>query len=459
MSTEKRPLGPLHVASIVVGAIIGVGIFFTPASLASSLPSPAWVLGIWLLGGVVSASGALVFAELGSRYPHAGGIYVFLRQGFGDRAGPPIAFLYGWIQLLVVQPGSMAVIAIVLVDHIGALVGEIAEPWHTLIAIFAILAFTGANLLGLRTGGRIQVAMAAMKIGALALLVVIGLVWGHAGHLVAPRAIRPEGSALSWLIVGLVPVLFSFGGAYHGTYVAGSVRDPERSVPRGIIGGILVVLVAYLGVNVAFLGLLGHDGLAASKSPAAEVTALALGPFAGKVVAAVIIASAAGILNTICLGFPFVIYAMARDGLFFQRAGKLNPRTRRPSVAVALQGFFACIAVIVGGSRVGPLLTGIAFADAAFQAAVAVVHLNLAFRFFGPRTLAGNEGAARGGIRVPVVAPIVFFVLEVAVAIGCLIGTPKESAYGASALAIGIIAWFAWRGFGRHNKADPPADD
>src|SRR5829696_7389336 len=116
MSTE-RPLGSLHVAAVVIGAIVGVGIFFTPASLARALPSPGWVLGLWLLGGVVSLAGALVFAELGARHPQAGGVYVFLREGFGPRVGPLLAFQYGWLQLLVVQPGSMAVIAIVLVDH------------------------------------------------------------------------------------------------------------------------------------------------------------------------------------------------------------------------------------------------------------------------------------------------------------------------------------------------------
>src|SRR5262249_8602346 len=159
---------------------------------------------------------------------------------------------------------------------------------------------------------------------------------------------------------------FTFGGAYHGTFIAGSVKDPARSLPRGILGGIAVVLALYLAVNVGYLALLGHRGLAASTSPAADAIGVALRPRAGKIVALAIVVSAAGILNSVCLGFPFVVYAMAKDGVFFARAGRLNARTGRPTLAVALQGALACGAVLVGSSRVDVLLTGIAFADATF---------------------------------------------------------------------------------------------
>jgi len=434
MEASERPLSVVHVAAVVVGAIVGVGIFFTPASLARALPSSMWVLGIWLLGGVVSVAGALVFAELGARYPRAGGVYVFLREGFGERAGPPLAFLYGWSQLLVVQPGSMAVIAIALMDNVASLTGPLPPVLHTGAAVLAIAAFTAANLLGLRTGGRIQVLMAVLKLTALALLITVGIVWGDSKNLTAPRAALPEGSWPSWLLLGLIPVLFSFGGAYHGTYIAGSVRDPERSVPRGIVAGIGVVLVGYLGVNLAYLGLLGQEGLAASKSPASDAAALALGSFAGKALAATIVLSAAGILNTICLGFPFVVYAMARDKLFFARAGKLDERTGRPTLAVATQGLLACVAVLVGSSSIDRLLTGIAFADALFQAAAAIVHLRVR-----------HVPTATRVLRAPAIAAWTFLVLELGVAIGCLAQKPIESAYGAGVLIVGAVVYWLWR--------------
>lgn len=434
---EERPLGALHVASVVIGAIIGVGIFFTPAVLARALPSPGWVLGVWALAGVASLAGALVYAELGGRYPHAGGIYVFLRDGFGPRAGRPLAFLYGWLQLLVVQPGAMAVIAVVLVDHVAVLTGPLDPRISTVASVAAVAVFTLANLLGLRTGGRIQVLMAGLKLAALALLIGIGLAFGDSTRLATPRSALPEGSVPSWLLAGLIPALFSFGGAYHGTYIAGSVREPERAVPRGIAGGIFVVLAAYLLVNAAFLGLLGHDGLAASKSPAADVASVALGSLAGQGLALVIVVSAAGILNTVCLGFPFVVYAMAKDGLFFERAAHLHPKTGRPTLAVAVQGTLACVAIVVGSSRVDVLLTAIAFADAFFQAAVAVVHLR-----------ARKTPVPAGVLRAPLAASLVFLALSVGVAVGALVEKPRESAYGALVLALGIAIWKT-RGMGK----------
>jgi basic amino acid/polyamine antiporter, APA family len=422
--SPERPLGSVHVAAVVVGAIVGVGIFFTPATLARGLPGPAWVLGVWLLGGVVSVAGALVFAALSARYPRAGGVYVFLREGFGPRAGPPLAFLYGWLALLVVQPGSMAVIAIVLVDHVAYLTGPPSPALRTGGAALAIAAFTLANLLGLRTGGRIQVVMAALKLGALALIIAAGALWGSADRLIAARGVAVEGSPLSWILLGLIPVLFTFGGAYQGTYIAGSVRDPERSVPRGILAGIALVVVGYLGVNAAYLGLLGHDRLAASASPAAEAAALVLGPLAGKAVAVAVVLSAAGILNTVCLAFPFVVYAMARDGVFFARAGQLDARTGRPAVAVALQGALASAAVLAGSARVDVILMSIAFADALFQAAAAVVLLR---------------------VRRRALAAWIFLVLELGVAIACLARRPVESAYSAFMILAGAGAWRLWR--------------
>ncbi len=433
VDSGERPLGAAHVASVAIGAMIGVGIFFTPATLARAVPSPAWVLGLWVLGGAASLAGALVFADLAVRWPRAGGLYVFLREGFGGRVGDALSFLYGWLQLLVVQPGAMAVIAVVLVEHVVLLTGPLPPAARSGGACLAIAAFTAANLLGLRTGGRIQIGMAALKLGALAVLIAVGLGWGHASRVLAApvtTAVATRGGGWSsWLLFGMIPVLFTFGGAYHATFIAGSVRDPARSLPRGIIAGIAAVLVAYVGANVAYLALLGQDGLASTDSPGADAIGVALGPVAGKVVAAAIVVSAAGILNTVSLGFPFVVYAMAKDGLFFARAGRLDPRTGRPAFAVALQGALACAAVLVGSSRIDVLLTGIAFADATFTAAIAVVHLR------------GRAGARYA----PTAVTLAFLVIEVGVAIGCLVRAPRESAYGVFALVAGAVVWLTWR--------------
>jgi APA family basic amino acid/polyamine antiporter len=387
-----------------------------------------------VLGGVASLAGALVFADLGVRWPRAGGLYVFLREGFPGRTGEALSFLYGWLQVFVVQPGSMAFMAVVLVDHVAYLAGPVSPAVRSGCACAAIAVFTAANLLGLRTGGRIQIGMAVLKLSALALIVLVGIGWGHAAQVFAPRVAATTETATglsawsSWLLLGMIPVIFTYSGTYHATFVGGSVRDPERSIPRGIVAGIGAVLVAYLGVNVAYLALLGQDRLAATPSPAADAIAVALGPAAGRVVAVAIVVSAAGILNTVSLGFPFVVYAMAKDGAFFSWFARLHPRTGRPAAAVALQGALACLAVLVGASRVDVLLKGITFADAALQAPIAVVHL--------------RYGA---GKYAPPVAVWTFLVVEVGLAVGSVVGARRESAYGVIMLAFGAALWLVWR--------------
>jgi APA family basic amino acid/polyamine antiporter len=402
--------------------------------VAGVVPNPGWLLGLWVLGGIASLAGALVFADLGVRWPRAGGLYVFLREGFPGRTGQALSFLYGWLQLLVVQPGSMAFMAVVLVDHVAYLAGPVSPAMRTAGACTAIAVFTAANLLGLRTGGRIQIGMAVLKLSALALIVLVGIGWGHAAEVFAPRHAAATTAAAtglptwsSWLLLGMIPVIFTYSGTYHATFVAGSVRDPERSIPRGIMAGIGAVLVGYLGVNVAYLALLGQDRLAATPSPAADAIAVALGPVAGRVVAAAIVVSAAGILNTVSLGFPFVVYAMAKDGAFFSWAARLHPRTGRPAAAVALQGALACLAVLIGSARVDEVLQGITFADAALQAPIAVVHLRYGGKYAQP------------------VAVWTFLLVEVGLALGSLVQVPRQSAYGVIMLAIGAAAWLVWR--------------
>lgn len=409
MSDATRPLGAAHVAAVVIGATVGVGIFFTPATVAKMVPSATWITLLWVIGGLIAIAGGFVFSDLAARFPNAGGVYVFLREGFGART----AFLYGWLQLLVIQPGAMAVIALVLVDNAAVIGG----PFPRAICAIAVIAFfTAANLLGLRTGGRIQLVMSALKIAALCFVILL-----------ATRAGRPTNAASNFgsgsFVLALIPIQFTFGGSYHGTYIGGSVRDPERSIPRGILAGVLVVLVGYVGVNVAYLRLLGSRGLATSASPAAECAALVFGPTAAIVVAAIIVVSASGILNTIGLGFPFVIHAMAKDGLFFRRAAELHARTGRPVVAVATQGAIACAAVLAGSARIDALLLGITFADAAFQGVTAAALLKW------KRSIAAW----------------IFLAVEAVIAIACLIQHPLESAYGVGLLLVGFVVWAVWK--------------
>ena len=267
----------------------------------------------------------------------------------------------------------------------------------------------------------------------------IGVGWGSAGGLTTAgtEAIAQPtglGGFLGLVAAGLIPVLFSFGGWQHGTYVAGVARDPARTVPGGILVGVAVVVACYLTVNLAYLALLGQDAMAGSQALAAEAASVALGRVAGSVLAAAIVVSAAGILNTICLAFPYVIFAMARDGLFPERAGRLHPRTGTPATAMAIQGAWASVVVLAGAERIDLLLAGLAFGEWAFFAAVAVALLRLR-RTWPP----GSPG-----FRAPLWAAVGFAGIAAAIAIGALVVKPAESAFGVGVLILGL-AVYAWR--------------
>ncbi len=417
-----RTLGPLGVASIVVGGIVGVGIFFTPATLAREVPSPGWVIALWVVGGLLSALGALILAELGTLVPEEGGIYAFVREGFG----PALAFLYGWINLLVVQPGAIAVIALVLAMNVRFVVGELPPGVETTIAMGAVALFTGINALGLRTGSGVQIAITAVKLLAVAVLVGLGVVYGDPASLgggeSAPLSVWP-----ALVAAGLIPVLFTYAGWQHGSYVAGVVREPGRSLPLGIGAGIAVVVITYISVNLGYLALLGQDGMASSEALAADAARVALGDTAGDALAIVVIVSAAGILATILLAFPRVIYAMGRDGVFFAAAGRLHPRLGTPVLAITATGGWAMLGTLLGSERIDMLIAGLAFGEWAFLASLGVALVRL------------RRG--RGGFRVPTMLVVLFTVVAAAIALGALVVKPLESAYGLGIAVVGLVVY------------------
>lgn len=428
--SEERSLTATDIGAVVVGGIIGVGIFFTPGDVAAIVPSPYWVLGMWALGGVLAILGALVLADLGARMPKAGGFYVFLREGFGPKWGPLVAFLYGWVNLLIIQSAALAIIALVLVQNLEVLIGKQPMWIETAIAVGAIVTFAGANAVGLRLGSGLQRAITAGKLLAVACLVGLGVGWGSAAagltaiNTAAPTTI-PE-----ILAAAMIPVLFSYGGWQHGTYVAGVARDPQRSIPKGIIGGVLIVIACYITINFAYLTLLGQDGMAGANALAAEAATVAVGPVGGALIAGAIVLSAAGILNTISLAFPYVIYAMAKDGLFLKAAGDLHPRTGTPVLAIVALSTWGSVGVLVGMDGIGSLLAGTSFAEWTFFALVAIAHVRLQRRF-----------KETEGFRVGVWAPAIFGVASLAVALGALYVKPWESAFGIAAIVLGIFVY------------------
>ena len=343
---------------IVMGGIIGAGIFMNPSVVARQVQSPALILGAWALGGLIALVGAFVYAELAVLRPAVGGQYAYLRDAFH----PLVAFLYGWTLLLVVQTGGMAAVAMTFGTYFRDLSGVNAPT--SFLAVVTIGALTVVNFLGVRAGSNVQNVLMVLKALAIIALVTIGWIAVGSPGSISQNMTPPGRSTISAFAAAMVPVMFAYGGWQTASFVSGELRDPQRDLPRGLLGGVVGVVVLYLAVNFVCLRALGPAGLAATTTPASDVMRVALGENGARLIAAGIAISTVGFLSQGMLTAPRVYYAMARDGLFFERVGWLDPRTRAPTFAIALQGVWAMVIVMSG--RYEQILNYVVAIDALF---------------------------------------------------------------------------------------------
>jgi APA family basic amino acid/polyamine antiporter len=344
-SKPRRQLGLFDATMIVMGGIVGVGIFANPSEVAHRVHTPFLILGVWMLGGLLAMCGAFIWAELATRLPGAaGGQYVYLREAYN----PAVAFVYGWGLLLVTQTGGMAAVAVVFASYFRTLTGV---AWNeSTIAAAALLTLIGINCFGARAGSNVQSALMLLKIGAIAALVIVGFaIGGHAPAAPAALVEKPFSFDLIESIgAAMVPIAFAYGGWQTATFVAAEIRHPRRDLSRGLLLGVSGVVVLYLAVNIACLRVLGPAGLDATTTPASDLMRIALGESGARWIALVITISALGFLSQSMLTAPRVYYAMARDGLFFASVGKLFGKSEAPVVAIVLQGLAAIVIACTG---------------------------------------------------------------------------------------------------------------
>jgi APA family basic amino acid/polyamine antiporter len=342
----QRHLGFAGATALVVGQVIAVGIFLTPAAMARLLASPFWLLLVWLVAGAMAICGSLVYGELAARYPEAGGGYVYLREAWGPR----VAFLYGWKCCLVMDPGITAALATGLAAYAGYLV-PLTPSGHVLVGIGAIAAGAAVNVAGARLGAGVISTLAALKLGALAVIVVAGAALGRGSwdHFV-PFVARPAGAApLGGALAGaFVAAFFAFGGWWEAAKLAGEVRDPARTMPRALALGVGIVTVAYVLTSAAFMYLVPLQAVTSDEAFAAQAGAVLFGRAGGYVFAAIVIVSIAGSLLAIQMMLPRLYYAMSRDGLFPESLGRLHPMRGTPVRAILLQAVLASVLVAVG---------------------------------------------------------------------------------------------------------------
>jgi APA family basic amino acid/polyamine antiporter len=430
-----RRLGLVDLSLITVGAVIGSGIFRNPAVVAQRAHLPWAIMAAWIAGGLLALIGAFAFAELAARRPVGGGTYAYLRDAYD----PAIAFVFGWTLLLIADTGGTAASASLFS---GYFVGYVAPQLHhavdpRLISVLTLGAITGINCLGVRQGSTWQHVLVVLKVAAIAGLIVGGLFAPyHPAAAPAFAAFAGPPALIGAFGVAMLPVLFAYNGFQAATYLSAETRDPARTLPLGLLIGVSAVVAIYILVNVGCLRVLGAEGLAASKGPAAEVMQAFIGPLGGRLIAVAIAISTLGFMSTKMLMAPRLYFQMAADGTFFKQIAWVSPKTHVPMVAIALQGVFS--AAIAASGSFEQIVNWVTAPEWLFTVfAVAAVFI----------VRHRDRGLPNPGFMVPghpwttgffIAALIGVFLAEVAY-------YPLDTLYGLAVVASGFVFYYVWR--------------
>ena len=411
--------------------VIGSGIFITPSSIAQVLPSAGLILFVWLLGGLLALTGALTYAELGALMPRAGGVYVYLSEAYGGLFG----FLYGWANFLVINTGALAALAIVYATYFGYLV-PLSETAIKLIAIGGIAILTFINYFGVKAGGIFSDVFTLLKLLGIGGLIVLGFLLGTGRdiqlHPLIPPLDKNLGSALA---LGMVGVLWSYGGWQHATFTSGEAKDPTKSLPVAIIAGTAGVVIIYLLANLVYLYLLPIKTIASSSRVAATAAEQFLGPAGGTLISLTIFISTFGTSGIYTLSAPRIYYAMAVDGVFFKRAAYVHPKYRTPTFSIIFQSAWAILLILSGNFL--QLITYVAFTDWIFFALTAATVI--VFRRKHPSL---EHPYRTWGYPV---TPIFFILVSSWFVINTLVNSPTQAIAGLGFLALGVPVYYLWK--------------
>lgn len=427
---EGRPglvarIGLFEATLVVMGGIVGSGIFVNPSVVAQHVHSAPLILGAWVVGGVVALVGAFIYAELSERMPAVGGQYAYLREAFH----PLVAFLCGWALLLVINAGGVAAVAVTFARYALELTG--APIGETALAIVTIVGLAAINCLGVRSGSLVQGVLMVLKVGALAALIVLGWLF----HRPPPSAMAAPPDGLLAFGGAMVPVLFAYGGWQTTCFIASEVRDPRRTMPRALVAGVVTVIVLYVGVSWVCLAGLGPAGLAATETPASALMRRTLGQRGATFIALGIAISTLGFLSQSLLTMPRVYFAMAADGLFFRRVARVSRRTHAPVVAILVLAATSTAVALSG--RYDQILGYVVFADWVFFG------LSAASLFVLRRRRIGGDLSA---IRFPVPGhPWTtggFVLVSALVVLSTVRAYPTNTAIGLAVLLAGLPAYW-----------------
>ena len=354
MSSLRRVLGLWDATALVIGCIIGAGIFRVASPVAKYVHAPGLVLGVWVLGGLLSFCGALCYAELGAAYPRAGGDYVYLTRAYGRLAG----FLFGWTKVFIERTGTVAILAFVFAEYLGALTGY-GMTEVKVVATAAVVGLTAANMAGVHYGSRVQNVMTLLKVAALVAIIMVGWRGGATENLSPFWPVREwlvwGPSAASSLGIALVFVLWTYGGWTESAYIAEEVRQPERTLPWSILLGLAATTALYLVINLVYMVAIPLAEMPMYKLVAAEVMQRALGPWGGRLTACMVMLSAFGALNGYLLTSARILMAMGQDHRLFARWGRVHPRYATPAGALVVNA--ACATALIWTGTLDQIVT------------------------------------------------------------------------------------------------------
>ncbi|MEL7247340.1 MAG: amino acid permease [Bacteroidota bacterium] len=441
MSQLQRRLTLYGLTMVAVGSCIGAGIFATPGEIVATFPHAGWVIVLWVVGGLITLTGALTFAELGGMFPKAGGIYVYLKEAYGKLP----AFLYGWVTLLVVNTGSLAALGLIFAKYLTFYI-PLTEPEQIWVAITVIASLTSLNILGVNTSQWIISVFTTTKL--LALLVVIllaGMLRDQTDHV----HIWSLGENLpsDWVglsLTALIGVLWSFGGWHHATYLAGETRHPQRNVPRAMLIGALVVTLTYVLTNLAYLWLLPLETIAGTERVAGDALEAVMSG-GGKAVALLIGVSVFGTIAIYTMSAPRIYFAMARDGVFFGFLARLHSKFKTPANAMATQALWAIFLLLIWG-HFHDLITYVTFIDVAFMTLAGIG----IFIFRVQRADVNRPYRAWG---YPVI-PGLYVLITFAFLVNTFIEKPEQTKAGLAVLAAGVVVYFLIKHFRKDTSSE-----
>jgi len=422
----RRQLGLGSAAAAVAGEVIGIGIFLTPAGMAKSLGSPFWLLTVWLLVGAMTICGALCYGELAGRFPRAGGSYVYLEEAFGSR----LAFLYGWMSLLVLDPGVTAALAVG-----GGAYAAYIFHWSPaaikLAAVSSILILCALNIFSTLLGAGVLRWITWLKLGVLGLVAIwpIAFRLGSRANFIPFFAQRPGALPLTAAFgAALVSAGYSFGGWWDVSKIQGEVRDPERTLPRALILGVLAVTAAFILISMVFLYVVPLSRVTSGETFVAQAGEALFGPAGGIVLSAIVVLCVLGSLAAMIIASPRVYFAMAQDRLFFHAIARPHPRFGTPAGAIAILGILASVLVLARNFE----------QIVAYFFFVAIVFLGLTVA--GLFVVRQRDSGAGPAVKTPgyPVTPVVFLAMMILLLVALAVRNPREAAVGCAVVLAGV---------------------